>query len=216
MADATPRTETLPTPAPKADAAAPAPAPAPAAPTPAAAPATKADAAPATAPSADAPKPDPTQAQPAPELKLTLPKDSALDAKALERIAAFAKENNISQEKAQALLEAESALVDGHRQSQKAAYDAETAKWKDAVMADKELGGEAFKENVEIAKRAVDRFATPEFKEMLNKTRFGDHPEVVRMFVRIGKAMQNDKMVLGGVENTHKPDPIDMFYPTKK
>lgn len=59
--------------------------------------------------------------------------------------------------------------------------------WKETAKKDKEIGGEKFDLNVEKAKRALSSFGTPELKEALEQSRMGNHPEVIRVFARIGE-----------------------------
>jgi len=136
---------------------------------------------------------------------LKLPEKSPLDAAHVEKIAAFAKERGFSQEQAQAVLERESAIVAEQAERQKAAVAEKVNSWLPMAKTDKEIGGEAFAQNAEIAKRVVERFGTPEFKQALNETGLGNHPELVRVFVRIGKQMTEDQLVLPGSQVRSEP-----------
>lgn len=63
--------------------------------------------------------------------------------------------------------------------------------WADATRADKEIGGapETLNANVATALRFRDRFGTPALTELLNASGIGNHPEVVRLFLKAGKAI---------------------------
>ena len=80
---------------------------------------------------------------------------------------------------------------------QQAALQAMTSEWAETSKADKEFGGEKLGENLAIAKTALDKFATPEFTKLLNDTGLGNHPEVLRVFYRAGKAISADTVVTG-------------------
>lgn len=43
----------------------------------------------------------------------------------------------------------------------------------------------------------MDKFGSPELKQYLNETGLGNHPELVRIFANIGKAMSEDGLVTG-------------------
>ena len=43
----------------------------------------------------------------------------------------------------------------------------------------------------------LDAFATPEFRQLLEQTGMGNHPEVIRTFYRAGKAISEDGLVSG-------------------
>lgn len=130
--------------------------------------------------------------------ELKLPKDSLMDPARVEKIASFAKERGLSQDQAQAVLERESDAISSYAASQQEALKQKASEWKTAVESDKEIGGPALTESVEFAKRALDKFASPTLKQQLNETGLGNHPELVRAFARIGKAMGDDKLVLPG------------------
>ncbi len=53
--------------------------------------------------------------------------------------------------------------------------------------ADKEIGGDKLISNLSAAQRALDQFGTPELKEYLNTTGLGNHPDLVKTFVKIGR-----------------------------
>lgn len=77
--------------------------------------------------------------------------------------------------------------------------------WVTAVKADKELGGEKLTENMGLAKKARDQFATPELRKMLETTPLGNNPEVIRLFLRVGRAISADGYVPGGTARTPAP-----------
>lgn len=144
--------------------------------------------------------------------ELKLPKDALLDESALERIADYAKQRGLSQEQAQELVEMENGAVTKFRQDQAEYLKRTSEEWKEALLKDKEFGGEGFKKNAEIAKRAVQKFATPDFIKTLEETGLGNHPELVKMFYKIGKAMSDDSFVKPGAQAPAKKDLASVFY----
>jgi hypothetical protein len=126
------------------------------------------------------------------------PEGVALDAEFVTALEQKAKDLGLSQEAAQELydLGVKAALKD--RDSFTAKVTETQASWLAAAQADKEFGGDQLAANMAIAKKALD-FATPEFKAMLNQSKLGNHPEVVRFMFRIGKAMSEDGFVRGEV-----------------
>lgn len=132
------------------------------------------------------------------EYDLKLPEDSQLDPSVTEEIADFAREQGFSNEQAQALLDRESNAVASYIEAQDEQVKEIRESWLGTSEKDKEIGGDGFKENVELAKRAVDKYGSDEFRQALDETGFGNHPEVLRTFVRIGKAMGEDNIVSPG------------------
>jgi hypothetical protein len=62
---------------------------------------------------------------------------------------------------------------------------------------DQEFGGEKLSENLSVAKKALDAFGTPELRKLLDDSGLGNHPEVIRMMYRAGKAISEDRFVGG-------------------
>ncbi|MFV2901017.1 portal protein [Escherichia coli] len=91
-------------------------------------------------------------------------------------------------------------ILAGVQQRQAEAWQKTTEQWAADVKADKEIGGDKLISNLSAAQRALDQFGTPELKEYLNTTGLGNHPDLVKTFVKIGKAMSEDGMVTGGNE----------------
>lgn len=141
-----------------------------------------------------------------------LPEGSFLKPTQVEKIAAYAKEQGFSQEKAQALLERENGAISSYVSDETQAFESRKAAWVDEIKADAEIGGDKTNESVEIAKRAIDKFGTPRLKEELNRTGFGNYPELVRVFSRIGRLIGEDKLVLGGVQATTGKSFAEKFY----
>lgn len=148
--------------------------------------------------------------------ELKIPEGSLLEASRLEEIAAFAKAQGFSNETAQAVLERESSAIKAYNESQQAILkEMVEVKWVEQVKADKEIGGEKFRENVELAHRALAHFGSEDFKNELNRTGFGNHPELVRVFAKVGRMMANDQAVKPGVQTSQKKSTEDLFYPSE-
>lgn len=120
-----------------------------------------------------------------------------LDAEALKDFEPVARELNLTNEQAQKLVDAYPKILAGVQQRQADAWQAQTEEWAATVKADKEIGGDKLTANLGVAQRALDTFGTPALKEYLNGTGLGNHPELVKAFVKVGKAMSEDGVVTG-------------------
>lgn len=120
-----------------------------------------------------------------------------LDAEALKDFEPVARELNLTNEQAQKLVDAYPKILAGVQQRQADAWQAQTEEWAATVKADKEIGGDKLTANLGVAQRATDTFGTPALKEYLNGTGLGNHPELVKAFVKVGKAMSEDGVVTG-------------------
>mgnify|MGYP000848148816 CR=1 FL=1 len=121
-----------------------------------------------------------------------------LDTEALKEFEPVAREMNLTNEQAQKLVDVYPKILAGVQQRQVEAWQQTTEQWAADVKADKEIGGDKLPSNLSAAQRALDQFGTPEFKTYLNDTGLGNHPDLVKAFVKIGKAMSEDGMVTGG------------------
>lgn len=155
---------------------------------------------------ADDDKADKTAERVAPEAyELKAPEGVTLDAEARTEFEAVARELNMPQAEAQALVERMAPKLQQRFAAQQAEVVARAStEWADAVKADKEIGGEALPENLAAASRALKQLGTPELATLLEDSRLGNHPEVVRFLARAGKAMGEDKFVGGRAPNTAK------------
>ncbi|HBX5872685.1 TPA: peptidase [Klebsiella pneumoniae] len=120
-----------------------------------------------------------------------------LDVEALKDFEPVARELNLTNEQAQKLVDAYPKILAGVQQRQAEAWQAQTEQWAADVKADKEIGGDKLTANLGVAQRALDTFGTPALKEYLNGTGLGNHPELVKAFVKVGKAMSEDGVVTG-------------------
>lgn len=150
--------------------------------------------------------------------ELKMPDGSPLDKEAITRVENFAKANKLSNEEAQQVLEVENTAVKTFADKQQADMEQTKKTWLDQSTNDKEFGGENLGKNVELSRRVVDKFGSQEFRNALNETGLGNHPELIRMLSRIGKAIGEDELVIGrtGAKPEDKPDVAKKLYPNQK
>lgn len=125
-----------------------------------------------------------------------------------------AKELDLTQEQAQKLVE----LNIKRDQLMHERVQTESTRWLNELPSDKEFGGEKLSENLAIAKKAIETFGTPELKQVLEQSRLGNHPELIRAFYRAGKAIsQDNRFVAGGSGDAPaKGDRAAALYPNQK
>lgn len=186
-------------------------------PTPPTPPAAAAPAAPPAPTALATPPPaDPPAAPAAPVIPekydLKLPDGAHLDASAIEAVSAQAKALKLTNEQAQALLTEQDKAVAQYAAKQQAEWAEQGQKWVAEIKADPEIGGATFDASISKAKQAVEKFGTPAFREALESTGLGNHPEVVRVFARIGRAMSEDKLVTGAGSSGAQRDPASVLY----
>lgn len=162
--------------------------------------------------SAPADKPAEGEKQGAPErYEFKAPEGTELGSDVTDAFAGVAKELNLTQEAAQKVVDKMAPLM-AQRQAEQ--VQAVQKQWRDESTADKEFGGDKLTESLATARKAMDAFASPALKQTLEQTGLGNHPEVIRMFVKVGKAISED----GFVNGANKPivDDAKRFYPNSR
>jgi hypothetical protein len=122
-----------------------------------------------------------------------MPDGVELDSAAAEEFTAIAKELKLDQAAAQKLADIGAKMAT--RQAE--AHATLVASWTEQVKTDKEIGGDKLDENLGVARKAIDTFGSPELKALLNSTGLGNHPEVVKLAFKVGKAISEDRFVQG-------------------
>lgn len=139
-----------------------------------------------------------------------------LDQDALGEFKALAGDAKLSQEQAQKVVDIGVKLQQKWAADQAKAMEGAREQWAQASNTDKEFGGEKLAENLSVAKTALDKFGSPELKQLLNDSGLGNHPEVIRFFYRAGKAISNDRIVSGGNGPGAAIDPASVLFPSMK
>lgn len=140
----------------------------------------------------------------------TFPEGVEVDEAGVADVVGVSKELNLSQASAQKFIDAAVAMR---------ARDAERLEtvhngWIAAAETDKEYGGTKLKESLAVAQKALKEFGSPELGELLAGARLGNHPEVIRLLVRVGNRISEAPIINGG-----KPVEVDAaktLYPNLK
>lgn len=139
-------------------------------------------------------EPDKTAEPVVPEkYDLQMPEGVELDSVAADEFTVIAKELKLDNAQAQKLAD-----VAANMQKRQAEAHAKTVEtWVESVKADKEIGGDKLNENLAVARKAMETFGSPELKDVLNMTGFGNHPAIIKAFYKIGQAISSDQIVVG-------------------
>lgn len=143
-----------------------------------------------------------------------LPEGMEVDQELMETAQETFKELNLTQEQAQKLVSMQADALKKEYDAQRDAWSQTMEDWQKSSKDDKEFGGKEFDANVAVAKEAVKAYGTDEFKEMLNMTGVGNHPEMVRFLYRVGKTIKDDEMHQGNRDTTVPKDPARILYPS--
>lgn len=127
------------------------------------------------------------------ELELKLPEGVVADEAVLGEFKALATEAKLDSAAAQKVLDLHLKTLQSMETKRTAALAQQQEAWRSELKADKDIGGAAFDANIQAANKAIEKFGSPELRSLLDRG-LGNHPELVRTFVRIGKAIGEDSI----------------------
>lgn len=122
------------------------------------------------------------------------PEGQQFDEAVIGAFSEVAKELNLPQDAAQKVLDKVAPVIAARQTEQ---LQAARTEWANTAKADKEFGGDKLDENLAVAKKGLETLGTPELRALLNESGLGNHPEVIRVFYRAGKAISEDRIVTG-------------------
>jgi len=129
------------------------------------------------------------------------PDGVTLNPEVIAEFSTIAKELGLPQDAAQKVIDKLAPKLAAVNTAQ--AKDAITrmkTEWSNAAKADKELvgqDGKQFDASLAVAKKGLGAFGTPALNKLLADTGLGNHPEVIRMFAKVGKLVREDQPVAG-------------------
>lgn len=134
--------------------------------------------------------------------EFTVPDGVQLDEELVKEFEPLAKEYGLSQGKAQKIVDLGSKMmqkaVDRYTEAAQVAHAEQVKGWLEAAKADPELKDDVAKGADSEAARVMNTLATPELKKFLNETGFGNHPEMIRLALKIAPGMREDGFFRGG------------------
>jgi hypothetical protein len=101
-------------------------------------------------------------------------------------------------------------------QQQQDEFAAVKADWAKSAEQDPEIGGKNWKQSQQFAARALDAFGAEkgsDFRALLDDTGLGNHPEMIRMFRKIGEAVGEDGLFARGDAKPAKKSREEELYP---
>ena len=159
--------------------------------------------------------------------EIALEDGQALDAEALEVVDPILRELGLNNDQANKLAKAWPGLQE--KMAARFAAQSEGAQitelnrlsteWEGLSIADPEIGGapEVMAPKMALAAKARDKFASPELKQLLTATRLGNHPEVIRLFHKVGLAISESTFVRGDAAAPPAPKADwEKIYPDMK
>jgi hypothetical protein len=125
--------------------------------------------------------------------EFTLPEGVTLDPDSLRPATELFAESGLSQQQAQKFIDLAMARESAAAQRGVQAFVDLQNRWVSEIKADPDIGGERLKASLASASRAIDRLNVAGLREALDFTGAGNHPAIVRAFVRLGQMISEDR-----------------------
>lgn len=122
----------------------------------------------------------------------TLPDGFEMDEANLAEAVIEFKDLDLTQEEAQRLIDMQSKFVEKAMQAEFDAREAENLKNQNDLKNDKDFGGDNLKQSLKVANNALNVFGSEAFDKILADSGVGNHPEMMRFLLKIGKTLQED------------------------
>ncbi len=86
--------------------------------------------------------------------------------------------------------------------------------YKKMLENDKEIGGKNLDYSLKVANIAYEKFAPEEVQTLLARSGLNYHPDIVKMFISIGKQMKNDEIRPSSMAQPFKEAREDILFPS--
>lgn len=143
-----------------------------------------------------------------------LPEGYAMSEQQLAEVSPLFKDLGLTQEQADKLVAFDAKRALAAEQAGLEQRQGLVTGWEKSLREDAAFGGANFDANVGVAQKALAQFGTPELSTMLKESGLGSHPEVVRLFHRIGQQLAEGQLHSGSGNNTRKSNE-EVFYGKK-
>lgn len=173
----------------------------------------------------DLPDADPDEAAPRipDQYRLTAPEGLSLDPVALELATPVFRELGLSNDQANKLMpvagEFAQGVIERHQRQLLGQVQTERKAWLDSARSDPEIGGQHWSTTIGTAARALDALGFGKgsaFRALLDESGLGNHPEMIRAFQRVGKAIGEDGFERSSGIPHSKRDRAETLYPEDK
>jgi len=146
--------------------------------------------------------------------ELTMPEGITVDQELLDALAPDFLAKKMTPREAQALTDKFVKVQTDRAEAKNKAWAETVAGWVTEAKADADMGGAKWDATAKTARTAIDTLGTPELKEYLQATGGGNHPELIRIFAKVGAMITEDNPANGGVGGSGKPaDAAHVLFP---
>ena len=133
-----------------------------------------------------------------------------IDPAMFEEYLAQSKENGMTKAQVETQLKKGKELRDRVIQAQFQKVEQTKSEWLKATQNDPEIGGDKINDTLAVASLAMKE-VSPEFRQVLNSTGLGNHPELIKVFYKLGLTLKQDGVIPGTPARAEK-SLADRFY----
>ena len=141
-----------------------------------------------------------------------LPEGFVVDDKEMGEFVGMAKENGLSQEGAQKMLDMGLAREKAAANAGVQAYQDLQTKWHGEVMADPEIGGTKWTATIASIDALMGKLNIPGLKEAMNLTGAGNNPAIVKAFARLAAMAKEDRIHTGAAAPSANSNRAPNYY----
>lgn len=168
----------------------------------------------------DAGKPDDSTDDPADRVpddgrySLTMPEGIEVDQELIDALGPDFHNLGLTNRQAQQLADRFIEIQGRRGKAASEAWAGRVQGWAEEARRDREIGGAKWGGTVGSAQRALSRLGTPALREYLNTSGGGNHPEMIRIFAKVGSMIQEDNPPNGGAGgNGRKAETAHLMFP---
>jgi hypothetical protein len=147
--------------------------------------------------------------------EFVVPEGIEINSEVLEEFTPLLKAIGASQDQAQKLVDLQLKLSQQTVDAQTKQWAEIQGDWKEAAETDDEFGKSSYDASIVIARKAMRTVGTPALGKALEETGMGNHPEFIRFFYRVGKAIGEDSLSFGGVGKGADKSAAEKIFPNQ-
>lgn len=148
------------------------------------------------------------------DFSLTADQDSLIGQDRVDEIARFAKEQGLSKEIAEQLVQREENLVDAFNQNLETQREKTVEGWAKQCEEHPVYGGDKYEQSKAYARSAIQKFVPERIQRQMIETGLGNNPDYFEVFARIGEAMKDDSIEQGAQPANAKRSLAQRLYPS--
>lgn len=145
---------------------------------------------------------------------LAMPQGVEVDQELLDAVGPEFKSLNLTNGQAQKLADSFLKIQQERAVKQSEAWASRVNGWVSEARSARDIGGDKWEGTVSDARRAVDTLGTPGLKNYLNASGGGNHPEMIRLFAKVGHLIKEDNPANDSAHGYGKPaDRAHVLFP---